>query len=281
MKKFFLFISFIFISLQIQSARVLIDTIDAVVYTLEGTQIITHSDVLRPSLQGQPRPLEAIVFESLVYLDAEKHKVVPDDDAVDRYLASIMQENDMNQQQLEAVFMEGGRTLQEGREELKRMQTFNTMMDFKIRGNLIVPRKEVEAYYNENPEIEPAQYTLQRAVIPFDAMLALSDQKDQILSDMKQGNTPMFGPSFTIAAPDIAQDRQFILKLKVGQISLPREGEDGFELFRLVSKQEEHERSLEERYREISSILMQPKYMEMMNEYRRQLFDNASMVYFN
>lgn len=277
MKKFFL-LSLICIPVYIY-ARVMIDTIDAVVYTLEGTQIIVRSDVMRPSLQGQQRPLEAIVFESLVYLDAEKHKVVPDDDAVDRYLASIMQENDMNQQQLEAVFMEGGRTLQEGREELKRMQTFNTMIDFKIRGNLLVPRKEVEAYYNEHPEVEPARFTLQRAIVPFDDSLALSDQKAQIVTQLKKGILPEFSAEFTIEASDIAEDKQFILKLDVGQISLPRESQEGFELYRLIAKTEEHVRSLEDRYREISSLLMQPRYIEMMQEYRKQLYDNAAIVY--
>ncbi|HRN78151.1 MAG TPA: peptidyl-prolyl cis-trans isomerase [Candidatus Dependentiae bacterium] len=277
MKKFFL-LSLMCIPVYMY-ARVMIDTIDAVVYTLEGTQIIVRSDVMRPSLQGQQRPLEAIVFESLVYLDAEKHKVVPDDDAVDRYLASIMQENDMNQQQLEAVFMEGGRTLQEGREELKRMQTFNTMIDFKIRGNLLVPRKEVEAYYNEHPEVEPARFTLQRAFVPFDDSLAPADQKTQLVMQMKKGILPELSAEFTIEASDIAEDKQFILKLDVGQISLPRESQEGFELYRLIAKTEEHVRSLEDRYREISSLLMQPRYIEMMQEYRKQLYDNAAIVY--
>jgi len=276
-----IFINCILLSQSMHATRVLVDTIKAVVYTLEGTELVTHSDVQRPSLQGQYRPLDAIIFESLVYLDAEKHKVVPDDDAVDRYLATIMEENNLNQQELEAVFMEGGRSLKDGREELKRMQTFNTMIDFKIRGNLIVPRKEVEAYYHEHPEVIPAEYTLRHAVIPFDATLAQQDQKAQLVSAIKQGAiVPEFGQPFTIAANDIAEDKQFLLKLHEGQISLPRPGEDGFEIYRLVKKTDTHERSLDDRYREIVQILMQPKYIEMMQGYQKQLFDNASIVYF-
>jgi len=75
--------------------KYMLDTIKSVIYTTEGTQLITHSEMMLPSLQGGSRGLEDMVFEALVYFDAQKHKIEPNEDAVDRYLIKLMKENNL------------------------------------------------------------------------------------------------------------------------------------------------------------------------------------------
>jgi len=68
--------------------------------------------------------------------------------------------------------------------------------------------------------------------------------------------------------------------MEPGDISLPIEISDGFELFRLKEKTEERVLTLDERYREIADILRQPKYEELLQAYKDSLFDAASITYF-
>ena len=259
---------------------ILLDTIEVVIETLEGTEIVTRSEVSRPALQGTVRTVDEQVFEALVYLDAKKHKVEPDEDAVDRYLAKIMQENGLNLHELEEVFRQGGRTLKEGREELRKMQAVNGMMDFKIRSNVIVPKKEVEAFYNDNPEYEPAQYQLQYALVEYDKEREKDVQKKQIEKQLLADSTTIsFGNLFWVDAQDLAQDRLPISMLKKDE-SIVFVAPEGFEVYRMQELKERRLRTLQERYRDIASILMQPKYQQMMDDYRKQLLNGASLLYF-
>ncbi len=47
------------------------------------------------------------------------------------------------------------------------ISVINQLLDFKIRSRLIVPEREVVAYYNENPEVQDASYQIQIGMVPF------------------------------------------------------------------------------------------------------------------
>lgn len=258
------------------------DALQAVIFTLDGNEIITQSDVMRPSLQGEKRNLDDILFETLTYLDAKKHKIEPDEDAVDRYLAKIMEENGITLQQMEEVFRQGGRSLKEGREELRKIQAVGSMIDFKIRSNLIVPRKDVEAYYAAHPEVKPARYSLRYVQIPFYKMMTKAEQQKDLMTKIRAEGIDFLGLSepFWVTHGEIAEEKDFIYALKPDKISAPRPAQDGFELYYLVEKEEERTIPLEERYRDIVNTLLQPKYTQLLAEYRKKLFENASIIYF-
>jgi len=265
------------------SRFVLIDQIEVVVYGQEEVEIITKSDIDRPSLGGGFRTKEDIVFEREVLLDAKKHHIPQDEDAIDAYLAQMQREYNLSPEQLEDIFTSAGYTIEEGREQLQMMQTVNTMIDVKIRSNLIVPRKDVEDYYKNNPTIIEATYTLQRAFVPQSDRLS-AEQQNKILTRYAQNGTGASGivwsDSFTINHSDIAENKQFIYTMHQGQMSLPQEVKGGFEMFKLIDKTPEQVKSLEESYREIADILRRPKYEELMAKYREALAKNASVVYF-
>lgn len=262
----------------------LLDTIEAVVLGQEGTEIITKSDIDRPSLGGGIRTRDDIIFERLVYLDAQKHKIFSDEDAVDAYLSAIQREHNMTRDELVGIFTAAGYTFEEGRQQLQMMQSVNSMLDFKIRSNLIVPRKDVEAYYQEHPEFIEASYDLQRAFVPFSTVQSKEEQRATLEQFAKTGRGVggiEWSQPFTINHSDIAEDKQFIYTMRPREISMPQEISGGFELFRLNEKHEQRLRGFDERYREITDILRRPKYDELLAEYRKKLWVDASVIYFD
>lgn len=267
---------------NIPDTSFMIDTIQAVVFGQNGTQVITYSDVVRPSLSGAPRSLEDIIFERLVYLDAQKYKILADDDSVDRYLAMVQKENNLTLDQLKDVFTSAGYSYQEGREQFKMLQTVNSMLDFKIRSHVIVPRHLVEHYYNEHPILEQEAYKIQIGVLPYVAGKE-SNQKKALAYMAHTGKLVRnieWGEPFWVEKDDIAPDKQFIFDLKVGRSSQPYQIGHGFEIYRLVDKKESRIAPLEERYKEIADILRRPIYEELMEKYKKQLFDTNSILYF-
>ncbi|HSC25348.1 MAG TPA: peptidyl-prolyl cis-trans isomerase [Candidatus Babeliales bacterium] len=261
---------------------VLLDQIEVVVYGQEDVEIITKSDLDRPSLGGGFRTKDEIIFEREVLLDAKKHHLPQDEEAIDAYLIQIQREHNLSEKELEEIFTSSGYTIEEGRQQLQMLQTINTMLDVKIRSNLIVPRKDVEEYYNNNPVMIEATYTLQRAFVPQSKKMSPEKQYavlEKYAQTEKGVSGIIWGDAFTISHADIAENKHFIYTMELGQISLPQAINDGFELFKLIDKVSEQVRSLEDSYREIVDILRRPKYEELMENYRNLLLKNASIVY--
>ncbi len=264
----------------VPASAVTVDGIEAVVFGQSGLEIVTKSDVMRPSLAGVARTKDDIIFERLVFLDAQKFHVVPDEEAVDRYLASIQQDNNLTLDQLKEIFHAAGYTYEEGREQFKRLQTVNSMFDFKVRAQLVVPRNQVEEYYKQHPVEQEASYQLQYGRVPFKG--DSQDQKKEIqqrLADNREPRGVLWQDPFWINESEIAEDKMFITKLNAGQVAEPLPVEDGFELYKVIEKKDKRVAPLEERYREIVDILRRPKYEELMQKYRQQLFDSTSIIY--
>ena len=81
-------------------------------------------------------------------------------------------------------------------------------------------------------------------------------------------NIPCNGKSrFGLQTSELASDKKFISRLKNGEISQPIESFGGFELFRLVNK-EEHLKPLDEWYGTFANILRKPKFTEMMDTFQ-------------
>jgi len=259
----------------------LLDQIDVVIVGHDNTEIITKSDLDRQSLGGGYRSQDDIIFEKVVLLDAKKHQIPNDPEAVDAGFAQMQREHNLTQEDIEEIFKASGYTYEEGREQFQVMQMVNTMLDIKVRSNLIVPRRDVEVYYNEHPEVVEATYTLERLFVPFSSTVSKQKQKQKIVHSIKTKKTVLdaqVGVVFTLNHSDIAPKKRYIYTMEVGDISLPEEVAGGFEMFRLVSKTPEYRKSLEEMYRDIVDILRRPKYEELLEKYREQLLNNVSII---
>jgi len=263
------------------SQLILLDEIKAVVYGHADVVIITQSDLDRPGLGGEYRTMDALIFEKSVLLDAKQHQFPHDEESVDAAIEQKKQEFDMTDEDLENLFASSGYTMKEGRQQFSNMMMVNGMIDAKVRSNLMVPRRDVEKYYNEHKALVEATYTVERIVVPFSTKITKTRQK-KILQHYIAHEKDNFGGErfiFTLHHSDIAPQKQFIYGMEQGQMSQPEEVADGFEIIRLVEKTPEHYKTLEESYRDIVDILRRPRYEELMHNYREHLMNQVSIVY--
>jgi len=257
-----------------------IDGIASVIYSDEKTDIIPFSEAQRPSLDGTMRSLSDREFEILVYNDGGRHGVSED---VDKYLERIQRENNLTQEQIGIMFKSAGYTFEEGKQQLGIMKTVNQLIEFKVMARLIVPEKDIIAYYEANPVYLEPEYYLERTVVPFSrkqTKAALTKDIEALVQSNSDFADKSWSSPFWIKESEIAEDKQFVLTLDINQVSMPHELNNGFELFRLKDKKEERPQPLAERYMEIADILRRPKYKELLDEYREELFANSSIVHF-
>lgn len=258
-----------------------VDSIQAVVYFENYTDVLTLSDTYRPALDGTMRTLEELALEKMMYRDALVHRMGPDDEQVDKHLKSIQRQHGLSLNDLKNMFTQAGYTYEQGREQFATMAAVNSIIDFKIRSQLVIPEREVVAYYEQNPQVQDAAYFLETAFIADN----LGDQEllkkvEDFTYTKKTDLEVDWSAPFWVEATELAQEKNFIHEMFVGDISF-EQSNGGYNLFRLVDKRKEHARSLEERYREITDLLRKPKYELLFDNYKKELFDSASIVYFS
>lgn len=267
--------------------------IDAKRYKVEGikvkicgeneTILITESELLRPSLDGQQKTLGDMVFENLVYLDAQRLGIVPTDEDNDRRWQEVQKQNNLSLADMQRMVEQTGRTVAEAKAELGKMSAISQMFDFKVRSNLFVTQREVETYYHEHPEIRQAEYYIARAIVPFSDLEPKPQMKQRLEDFVTTGRGAVrfaWSEPFWIKHDYVAEDKQFIYDMKVGQMSLPFELSNGFELFKLVDKKPECLVPLQERYEEIATLLKKPKYEQLLDQYKKELYEKATIIYY-
>lgn len=265
--------------------RFVVDTIKAVVYgeDADDCALITLSDITRPGIDGMVHTLDEKVFEKLLWFDGKKHRILPSEEDIERHLKAVERENNIGRKELIQIFANGGYTFEEGREQFGVMYTVNSMIDFKVRGGLFVSQKEVEQYYHEHPEYIETSYMLKRGIVPYDYALLQNEQIKQVehaIKNHEEISNIQWSPAFSIAENQLAQDLQSIKVLSPNDISDPVITTDGITLFKIVDITPRRLKTLDERYAQIADLLRRPKYQEILADYKVQLYDHASIVYF-
>ena len=80
---------------------------------------------------------------------------------------------------------------------------------------------------------------------------------------------------------ELAENKKFIALMEADAISMPQATSQGFEIFKLTEKKSARLRPYEERYREIAETLKKPHYEQLLADYKKQLFDEASVLNFS
>ena len=263
---------------------VFLDGVKAVFRGSEGTDLVMASEIERPKLDGTPTNLQEIISDLAIAQEAKKYRLWPSPEDVEKQLRMLGEANRKTPKEFEDLLINIGYTPSEGKQAFAQMNAISSLVNFKITGNLIVPEADVITYYNENPEVEPASYSLAYSSIPF-AKTQSQEEQLKYLQNLVNKNDPKhvlkWQEPFWINENEIAADKQYITELKVGQISMPHETSYGFEMFKLVNKKEERLKSLDERYNEIVTVLRKPKYFELLSQFQKDLLDNASIIYFD
>lgn len=259
-----------------------LDSTLVVIFGREDKYVITQSDLRKLNLEGTPRTLEQLIYEKLMFDEAAAHHWVPEHERIVKQLEELAAHNHMSMDQFKQLLASVGYTWEEAIEQYTIIVAINQLISIRISSRLIVPEREVRAYWEANPEMEEASYYLERALVPYSMKMKRAEQKKQLEDYARTGKGVkgvLWSDPFWISTSDIAADKEFIIKLQENETSLPHETENGFELFRLKRKKPEHLRTLEERYREIADKLRKPKYEELMKEYRKELLANAFILY--
>ncbi len=262
-----------------QNKLIPIDKIVAVVYGPEATEIVTHSDVRR-SLDGHKQTLDEVILQRLMVQDALKMRIMTDESAVDDYILKVAKSIGGTMDDINQMFEASGFTPIEGRRKFAELYAIQQLREYKILSRVFVPEKEVVAYYEANPIVKPASYVIERAVVTA-VTPRLEETRKKIDAYIATGQGMLIGwhqlPE--IQESDLAEDKKFITKLEIGKIAEPIEFGGGFELYRLKAKTPARVEPLEDRYREIVEILRRPKAEQLFEEYKQELWANASILY--
>lgn len=256
--------------------RYLVDKIDVVVMGYQQmdtfVELIMRSDSERPNLLGQIISLQELVTEACYYIDARRLRAVMTEDQIDMILASLQRTYNLTKEGLEEVIKGLGYSVEEGRRQLGRMNTVNSLLDMRVTGNIIIEKAEIDAYYEANPVYHDGVYTLQRTIIPFGADKDAQEQAlKQLIANHADGLKATWSDSFTVNFAELAPDKAAIHTAKPNEIAFTGRTADGFELYKLVEYTEPKLKTLAERYDEITDALRRPQAEKLLAAYQEAL----------
>lgn len=261
-----------------------IDTIIAVVPSPDGNRVITQSDKDRPAIDGTIRTEQELVRGARLYNEAKKYGMLPGEDDINAHLNMIKRENKLSHDDVVKLFDTAGYTYAEGRDQLGEMSAINTLLSVKVHSRLLIPEREIRAYYDENPEYIQAAYELQHGIMPMDMGLTREKQRKKIEATLKAGKpvpSIEWGDPFWIDHADLVEDKMFITQMQPGETRLTQELSQGFEFFKLLNLRETRAKSFEERYAEIAEILRRPRYERLFSEFEQHLEATMPVIYLN
>lgn len=166
------------------------DGIKAVFRASEGTQLVMFSELERPNLDGSPAHLETTLSNLALENEAKKYRLVPTPEEIDKQWRMLAESNKKTPKEFEDLFITIGYTPTEGRNAFAQITAINSLVNFKVTANLIVPEADVIAYYQAHPEVDPARYYLEYTLVPFASDKTKEDQYKQ-LQIIAQKNDPM------------------------------------------------------------------------------------------
>ncbi len=267
-----------------------IDKVEAVIFFDEAMKVISSSDVKR-NLDGQPRTLEDILNMYVMYDKAtNKYKIPVNESTVDKYFSSLQQQHNLTMEQIKEMFAHGGFTYDQGRQELKMMYANNSLLQFLVESRIVVSQEMIKEHHDSHPVFQESKYEIQLASISIPNGKSKAEIKQQIDEYIKTGQPgfakassatglePSWSDILAMKKDDFADDKKPITDLDVNDIFV-QETASGFDLFKLLSKQEERFLPLDKkRYQEIEMKIKEPLFYEMIEKVRQELLDEASIV---
>ena len=255
------------------------DKIVCIIYDAEESVVITQKDIDRANILGRPQSLYNLKLDALMCRDARNLKISLPDDAVERMIEQIQKQNNISLDQLKTMLAAEGHTLDSYRTELKNMQIINMITDFRVHSRAIVPYEQIVAYYDAHPVMQEPRYQLITCFVPFDTSITNSVQKQTIIKQLSKKNSFDWTDPFWIHDSDIAQTKEFIKTMELHSSVIQQE-QNGFRIYTLLDMQKSVLVPLTERYEEIVKILKEPLEKELLEQYHKELLENAIIVEF-
>jgi hypothetical protein len=247
------------------------DTIVAIVSSPAGTEIITESDLNRPTLFGQYRTLEDCELEKAILLEAKKHHITVDEEMIEAYLQSVQQAYGITREAIQVMFRDSGYTEHEAREQLRSSQISNIILQREIYENISVSRQDMQLYYDSHPEYEKPSYLVQRAVI----ILSVDESIDDIIAENTQLH---FSQPMLLYESDLSEQHQFVVTMIENEMIPVLIDDHTYEVIKLVQKNPQRLKSLEERHDEIAAGVQKEQYEALFEQFKKRMLDSVSIV---
>ena len=257
-----------------QAELCLLDMGSVVVCGPERNTIIVDTDTTwKRGLDGQASPLQQQIQQDIISQQIVADKIPMDPTAADKYVETLKKQNNFKDSDLVELFEGVGRTFTEGIGLLNNQYTYELFVHHKFKSQLVPTEDDIFSYNKEHPQVVDAWCQIQIAFIDFDA-----DNKDALKQNIDAvvggASVPDFSivwsEPITIKEGDIADDKHFVFDMTIGQVKTI-EVDGRFEVYKLLEKQEMHQKSLEECRAAIIDQLNRDKFANMLTNYNNEV----------
>ena len=241
--------------------------------------IISTLEIDRPTIDGRKRTLEELVFDKLLAFEAMYvYRFVLPDEAIDKYINSIKEQNRISDERLRQMFLEAGYTYEEAREQFAMGQSIDALLNFKIRSRLVVPEKDIRDYYEAHPEYEDASYRIQKGFIPDDFFT--QDELNAMTDEDLKSPMITWSMPYWISEDEMTDERKEIIKnIKENQCGKPEKITGGYDITKVLSVKTKTLKTFEERYKSIVMQLQEPQYYKMLADFKKELLEKYEIIY--
>jgi hypothetical protein len=202
-----------------------------------------------------------------------------DETAADKYLASIQKNNNLSLDDLEELAGQCRRTFFELKQLLSMQYIYDFFLYHKFRAHLVPSDQDVQDYCDQNPDVQPGHCVIQVAFVDY-TQANKNEVAEKIAGivagKILDGNLEWSDP-IKVNYVDMADDKMFIKDMDADQIHAI-EDKKAFELYRLVSKQNEHIVPVADRKAFVVDILNRKMYEDLLAKYEEHMLDNVAII---
>ena len=269
----------------IQAELILLDKIECVVCGPTNNTPLVDTDVSwKRSLDGQPVPLQQQLQQEIMNQQVVADKMPIDLSIADKYVESLKKQNNLNDNDLKELFAQVGRTFSEGISLLSNQYMQEVFTHYKFKSQLIPTEDDIAKYYHDHPEYDAGWCEVQVAHVEYGTQE--KSQLRQKLDATVDGNNSASKIDIEWSSPvklyldDIAEDKQFITAMNVGQ-TIIKEEKDSYELYKLVAKQDTKLKSLDACRSLITDRLNRNKFQTMLENYNKEVKKFVDIINLN
>ena len=111
--------------------------------------------------------------------------------------------------------------------------------------------------------------------------LAKNEQELMQQRAVLEKNTTVWSEPFWLVQNETADHLLPLFDLELDVLSAPVRADYGFDIYKVVTMKKQSLVSFKKRYQQIIAQLRKQKAHDMLMSYKKQLFENASIVYFD
>lgn len=249
--------------------------------------------------EARQKLLNQLIEDRLVYQEAVNQKVEVDASEVDNAVSEF-KKRFKDEMTMDATLREQGLTLTDLKERFRRQAMIRQLHTMEIRSKVVVSPKEIEEFYQKNPEkfssrerLKTRSITVKKSYEARDKGITDEEAKKKILDIRAK---ILAGQDFAALAKESSEDvhaekgglsdwvergtmiaviDSVIFNLKLGEISDVIETPMGYHLFRVEEREQGSQKKLEEVRDQIMDEIYRQKSEERFYDWMQELKKNA------